>query len=121
MNDTRGLTLRIDHEPARRYEPQGGCTVPGCARAAASRGLCSAHLQRWRRYGDTMPEQPIAYGQNHGPRRQEPLTCVCSSPTPDRSGVCTNRGCKRPRFSPEYVEHLEAVNASGKYLPEWLQ
>lgn len=28
------------------------CAVPGCERHAIKRGWCSAHYQRWRKYGD---------------------------------------------------------------------
>lgn len=35
------------------------CTVPGCGRSVAGRGLCNPHWQRLTRYGSVRPETPI--------------------------------------------------------------
>lgn len=36
------------------------CSVPGCERLAAVRGMCQAHYQRWWRNGDVKSGEPIA-------------------------------------------------------------
>lgn len=41
------------------------CSVVGCDRKQHMRGLCSAHWQRWKRHGVTMPERPISKSINH--------------------------------------------------------
>lgn len=37
------------------------CSVPGCGRRPRGRGMCGAHYERWRRYGD-----PEAQGERRG-------------------------------------------------------
>lgn len=36
------------------------CTVEGCDRVRTARGMCNAHYQRYRKYGDTFPSMPVA-------------------------------------------------------------
>jgi hypothetical protein len=45
------------------------CTVDGCDKFAVGRGLCSAHWQKWRKYGD--PAMPSQRG-THGLSRSTP-------------------------------------------------
>lgn len=55
------------------------CAVEPCDRVATTRGLCTAHYQRWNRYGDVRPHDPIG-----------------GTPRPVR---CTARACERPTAS----------------------
>ena len=48
------------------------CSVEGCDREVASRGMCNAHYIRWRRYGDPL-----------------------GGPTPRAVKICSTRGCGR--------------------------
>lgn len=41
----------------------GGCSVPSCDRPKQKAGLCSAHYQRKRKYGDLRPDAPIRHKQ----------------------------------------------------------
>lgn len=36
------------------------CSVPGCEKKKLARGLCGAHYQRWRKFGDPLLGGPIA-------------------------------------------------------------
>ena len=51
------------------------CSVEGCNREPEGRGWCHAHLQRYLRHGNVMPERPVGRRVNH---------------------VCIAEGCDRP-------------------------
>ena len=51
------------------------CSIPECDRPAEGRGWCHAHLMRWLRLGDVLPDRPIGRRVNE---------------------TCEVRGCDRP-------------------------
>lgn len=57
------------------------CTVTGCDRKHHARGLCLAHVQRWRRRGEVNPE--LAIGDRRGFRER----------FGEERGVCCIEGC----------------------------
>jgi hypothetical protein len=50
-------------KPLRAYRHASACTVDGCDRPSASRGLCDAHYRRWLDHGDPQPDKPVLDGK----------------------------------------------------------
>lgn len=64
------------------------CSVDGCVKAARTRGWCSAHYERWRKYGDL----------HHGPTK-----------------VCTVDGCDKKHTSKGLCSmHLSRLDRRGE-------
>jgi hypothetical protein len=73
--------------------PKANCSVGGCESESFSRGLCTRHYQRWRKYGHP-PAAPV--------------------PVPERHQFCTVEGCGRPRKGRGLCEpHLVRLRKTG--------
>ena len=66
------------------------CTIDGCDRQHNARGLCTAHYERWSKYGDALAGEPVIDKFNHSARFWTKVdkteTCWLWTPPLDDSG-----------------------------------
>lgn len=70
------------------------CAVPGCVRAARSRGWCPPHYLRWHRHGDVQAHIPIGRFKKH------PDFCPvegCGLPVRTGRGYCSGHQSRLDR------------------------
>jgi hypothetical protein len=84
------------------------CSVPSCSRDAEGRGWCHAHLLRWIRLGDLLPDRPIG-------RRVNRICAVddCGRIATNRQ-LCTTHTARQRKFGDVHAdEPVREVSGDG--------